>query len=314
MLSNVCYAVPMKEKVPLAQRLNSNIFINILHTLGIEFWMVALFPFYIGYVVSSERLIPNGQGFLAGIIVGPMMAAFTFLLNDYYDVEDDKINPRKATYSIIYNRELKPEIILKIGLVVGFAGLALSLVISITLFVLTCGIYLLSMMYSHPWVRLKARGGLDLLTNMIGLGILCPLAGWSIHRPILEFPIYYLLSIFFVLGALYAPTTVADYDADSANKVNTLAVKFGKRKTIWIGEVCLIFGMSILFLQGVFEDFPWTHEYLFKTWPFLVAQPFVYMWFLRESNLKNIYLGIICVNTIQAIGVMLFLLLFVGSI
>lgn len=304
----------MKDFTPLAQRIYSNIFINVFHMVGIEFWMVALFPFYIGYVVSAEHLLPNAHGILAGIIVGPLMAAFTFLFNDYYDVEDDRINPRKAPYSMIYKRELKPEIILKISIIIGVTGLALSIMISATMFVLTLGIYLLSVMYSHHWIRLKARGGLDLLANMVGLGILCPLAGWSIHRPILEFPIFYLLSIFFVLGALYAPTTVADFDADKKNNVNTLAVKFGKGKTIWIGEFLLIIGMAILFLQGVFEDFPWTHEYLYKTWPFLVSQPFAYIWFLRESNLMNIYLGIICVNSIQAIGVMIFLLLYVGAI
>ena len=304
----------MTEKVPLAQRLNSNIFVNLFHQLGIEFWMVALFPFYIGYVVSSEQLIPDGRGILAGIIVGPWMAAFTFLFNDYYDVEDDRINPRKAKYSMIYKRELKPEMILKISIIVGLTGLALSFVISETMFALTLGIYLLSVMYSHRSIRLKARGGLDLLTNMIGLGLLCPLAGWSIHRPILEFPVFYLLSIFFVLGALYAPTTVADYDADKANNVNTLAVKFGKKNAIWIGEILLIIGMAILFFEGVFEDGPWTRDYLYVTWPFLVSQPFVYMWFLRESNLINIYLGIICVNAIQAIGVMVFLLLYVGAV
>jgi len=304
----------VKSTVSLKQKIYSNIIINVFHICGIEFWIVALFPFYIGYVVSANHLLPDARGILAGIIVGPLMAAFTFLFNDYYDVKEDFINPRKAPYSLIYKKEIKPETYLKISIIVGFIGLALSLTISVTMFLLTSGIYLLSVMYSHHSIRLKARGGLDLLTNMVGLGILCPLAGWSIHRPILEFPIFYLLSIFFVLGALYAPTTVADYEADRRNNVNTLAVKFGKKKTIWIGELLLIIGMIILFLEGVFEDFPWTHEYLYKTWPFIVFQPFVYIWFLRETNLKNIYRGIICVNAIQACGVMLFLLLFVGKI
>lgn len=304
----------MTNKKSLAEKFYSNTLISIFHLSGVEFWMVALFPFYIGYVVSSENIIPDFQGILAGIIVGPLMAAFTFLFNDYCDVKDDVINPRKAPYSIIYKKKIEPGLILKISILVGIIGLVLSITISLIMFFLTLGIFLLSVLYSHRSIRLKARGGLDLLTNMIGLGILCPLAGWSIHRPVSEFPIFYLLSIFFVLGALYAPTTVADFDADKKNKVNTLAVKFGKKKTIWIGELLLISGMTILFLQGVFEDFPWTHEYLYKTWPFLVSQPFVYMWFLRETNYKNIYQGIICVNAIQAVGVTIFLLLYVGKI
>jgi chlorophyll synthase len=304
----------MAEKEPLLLRLNSHTVINVLHATGAEFWMVAVFPFYIGYVVSTGELFPDARGILAGIIVGPVMAAFTFMFNDYYDLEDDRINPRKSAYSIIYRRELRPAMVLRTSILVGVAGLALSLAISPTLFLLTLGILLLSVMYSHRSIRLKARGGLDLLTNMIGLGILCPLAGWSIHEPVQDFPPFYLLSIFFVLGALYAPTTVADYEADKSNKVNTMAVRFGKRNTIRIGGVLLTLAMSILFIQGVYEDFPWTHEYLIGTWPFLVSQPFVYMWFLRESELMNIYLAIICVNMIQAIGVMVFLLLFVGAI
>jgi len=302
------------DKKTIGESIYSNTIISIFHLSGIEFWIVALFPFYIGYVVSSRELFPDSQGILAGIIVGPLMAAFTFLFNDYYDVSDDVINPRKAPLSIIYKKNIDPKIILWISIIVGIIGLLLTITISLVMFLLVSGIFLLSVLYSHQRIRLKARGGLDLLTNMIGLGILCPLAGWSIHRPIDEFPIFYLLSIFFVLGALYAPTTVADYDADKKNNVNTLAVKFGKKRTIWIGEILLITAMTILLFQGIFEDFPWKHEYLYKTWPFIVFQPFVYLWFLQGTHYRDIYKGIIFVNSLQAVGVMLFLMLYVGKI
>ena len=54
--------------------------------------------------------------------------------------------------------------------------------------VLTILIIALSFAYSVPGIHWKGVAGLDLLTNMVGFGVLCPLAGWVLIRPIESAP------------------------------------------------------------------------------------------------------------------------------
>ncbi len=41
----------------------------------------------------------------------------------------------------------------------------------------------LGWLYSAPPIRLKARPGADVTVNALVVGVLGPLAGWSLHRP-----------------------------------------------------------------------------------------------------------------------------------
>src|SRR5207247_10583813 len=49
---------------------------------------------------------------------------------------------------------------------------------------LTILIILLSVAYSLPGFRWKGVAGADLVTHMVGSGVLCPLCGWTLLRPI----------------------------------------------------------------------------------------------------------------------------------
>src|SRR5438445_11908239 len=77
--------------------------------------------------------------------------------------------------------------------------------------VLTILIIALSFAYSVPGIHWKGVAGMDLLTNMVGFGVLCPLSGWVLIRPIESAPWWFIGTIALYLGALYAPTTASDY-------------------------------------------------------------------------------------------------------
>src|SRR5439155_400820 len=83
-------------------------------------------------------------------------------------------------------------------------------------------IILLSVAYSLPGFRWKGVAGADLLTNMVGFGVLCPLCGWTLLRPIESAPWWFIGTIALFLGALYAPTTASDYAADRAFGIRTI--------------------------------------------------------------------------------------------
>jgi chlorophyll synthase len=180
--------------------------------------------------------------------------------------------------------------VLELAVSLAVLGLLFSLFINLTFTMLMGGCILLSILYSNPYMRLKARGGWDLIVNMVGIGILLPLAGWSIAKPVTEFPFFYLPSIFLGIGALYVLTTVADHKLDLRNGINSLVVRFGRDATVALGFAFLVADTFSLLIIGYFNYLVDWRIMRFM-WPPLVAQWFVYYHYMMRG--KVTYLNII---------------------
>jgi chlorophyll synthase len=282
---------------------------SILHTCGIEFWIVSMGPFFIGWCISKQSMILDWQIIIGLAIVGPLIGGFTFLFNEYYDMKADIYNVRKISSALVLGLlDMKTTITLSFVLLV--LGLFLSLLFSLTFFILILAMAVLSILYSHPVTKLKSRGGMDLLVNIIGLGVLCPIAGWSIYNPILEFPPIYLFAMMMIIGGLYAPTTVADYDADNKAGYGTLAIMLGKNATITLGFILLTLGCFTLIFMGFFEFFPFKFKYLIWVWPFLILPSIIYAYFFRRIERLDFFMPLFYIFYAQGIGTFLFLLMF----
>ena len=205
------------------------------------FWGVSIMPFYIGWSLASKRILPAYSGlwlFISSIIaIGPFLGDATILLNDYWDARYDTGNRRKVGLPLIRGL-LKPRSILYVSLFFFFIACLVAIFISMLflLFILSC--IILSFLYSAPPFRLKERPVLDFLTNAIGAGVICTLAGWTIIKPINEFPVLRAFISFFGVGAIYMPTTIIDYEPDISENISTIAVRFGKKRSIiWAWHV-----------------------------------------------------------------------------
>src|SRR5205807_1819516 len=243
---------------------------------GVKFWIVAIAPLYIGWVLAQppgvrHLFIDDLRVVLGIIVIGPLLGTFTLLLNVYSDMETtDRVNPRKkyvqVVEELIGQGLMERETLLLASL--GFAATALVLAayISRTLvqyrpadaggsftalfgtygfLVLTVLIILLSIAYSLPRVYWKGVAGMDLVTNMVGFGVLCPLCGWVLLRPIEQAPWWFIGTIALFLGALYVPTTASDYSADQAFNIRTLAVRLGVPRTLQFGFVLQALSVTI---------------------------------------------------------------------
>ena len=85
-----------------------------------------------------------------------------------------------------------------------------SLLVS-PLFALLVGIcIILSLSYSTPPVRLKNRAGIDVVTNLVGSGLLCSIAGWIVVKPLLLYPYIWGVASMAGVAAIYIPTTIND--------------------------------------------------------------------------------------------------------
>ena len=301
---------------------------------GVKFWAVAIFPMYVGWVLAqpetARRLFVDDLGIVLGLVViGPLLGTFTLLLNTYYDMETtDRVNPRKQYVRVIEDLIDRETVRYTAW---GFAaiGLLLSAFISanlvrdrsgplggygfLLLMVLTT---VLSVVYSHPAVRLKGVAGADLVVNVLGFGVICPLAGWSLLQPVDAFPLWWLLSAALFVGASYAPTTASDVESDRAFGIRTLAVALGTNRTMLLGFAQLVAAVAILLLGGAAHWFPFSGDAanaVAAIWPFLVAQIALYAIFLRRPTQGKIWALILLLTVLQGLAVLLFLYLFTGN-
>jgi chlorophyll synthase len=300
---------------------------------GIKFWAVAIFPMYVGWVLAQpaaeRRLFVDDLGIVLGLLViGPLLGTFTLLLNTYYDMETtDRANPRKQYVRVIEDL-IDRETVLYTAWGFAALGLLMAAFISANLvpygsglgryafFVLMVLATVLSIAYSHPAMRLKGVAGMDLLVNVLGFGVICPLAGWSLLQPIDAFPRWWLLSAALFVGASYAPTTASDHDSDREYGIRTLAVALGMAGAIRFGFILLVAGVALLFYGGSVHAFPFTGlaaGALSVLWPFLLGQVVLYAAFLRRPTQGKTWALILLLTVLQGLSTLLFLYFFTGG-
>jgi 4-hydroxybenzoate polyprenyltransferase len=308
----------------------------ILSLGGVKFWIVAMYPFYIGWVIgtwsasrpgvdlaSGARMIPDPDGFFGLIIVGPLITSSTILYNAYYDLMHDRLNPRKK-YLVLFEGYVQPRTVRDASIALALFGLILAVQLSYLMFLLCGAMVLLSVLYSHPGTRLKAVPGLDLSVNVIGIGILCPLAGYVLAASratsaeaelawAVTFPLWYLIAIALIIGGIYAPTVAADFHADEASRLRTMAVALGVRGALATGLVLLAAGDALLLLGGLLVWPPFPAGALGLAAALIAVQPFLYWWFTREPTTYSIWVMLGLMSVVQGLGTTLFLVRLTGG-
>ncbi|HWM53485.1 MAG TPA: hypothetical protein VNP71_10030 [Thermoplasmata archaeon] len=314
---------------------------------GVKFWIVSVAPLYIGWVLAQpvglrHLFVDDLRVVLGMIVVGPLLGTFTLLLNVYHDMgTTDRVNPRKKYVQVV--EELIGEGLMErdtlllaafgfaaMGLVLAAyvsgslvryspgdgGGLFTSLVGTQGFLVLTILIIALSFAYSVPGIHWKGVAGMDLVTNMVGFGVLCPLSGWVLLRPIESAPWWFIGTIALFLGALYAPTTASDYAADRAFGIRTMAVRLGVNRTLLIGFVLQVLSVAFLLLGWALRLFPFdgpAYSAMADLWPFLALQVLFYAVFTRRATVGRIWALLLLLSILQALGVILMLWRFVGE-
>jgi len=94
----------------------------------------------------------------------------------------------------------------------------------------------MSVLYSVPPPRLKARAGWDLLINCVGFGLLTPLAGWALTgRPFSRAILLAALGFAFLFATLYPMTQIYQVAEDSRRGDRTLVIQLGVGRSLVLG-------------------------------------------------------------------------------
>ncbi len=282
---------------------------DVLMVTSAQFWIVAAAPFLIGAFLATRDIWPDWRVLLGLVVVGPLVAGSTLAYNAFTDARVDIFNPRKAHLAYV-GGWLRPRIVLGLARGLAAAGLLLSLLLGIQFALLIALCVLLSALYSSGATKLKSVPGGDVLVNMVGLGALVPLAGWAATgADVRDFPLWYLLPIFFALGSLYCPTLVPDTEADRLAGVKTLAVSLGPRNVAWLGFALLVLSIATNVTCGL-RGYVLSPGLVVRVWPVYAAQVGLYLHYGRDISYGGMLatIGSQCIAHGVGVGFMMYAL------
>jgi chlorophyll synthase len=233
------------------------------------FWPLGWGGAYLGSVLATHSLVPPAAALpkvaAALLVLGPLVWTAVLTVNDLHDLPSDRRNPRKATAPLVTGA-LTPADLWRWHWGSTVAALMVATVAGPAFALGTALVLALGYLYSVPPVRLKARPGADVVVNAVVVGVLAPVAGWSLHRPAVDYPPAMALLGLLLAAALYLPTTVIDRAADRVAGDVTSAVR-------WPPAACYRAGVTLWTTATVVwvASYPFDARFQIAMAPVLVA-------------------------------------------
>jgi 4-hydroxybenzoate polyprenyltransferase len=257
----------MNHPMEKSNTMVSSFFTSFIRIKGVINWLaISFFGYLLG--TSSLDITSNLPSFIFFLISTFFILAFTFAVNNYYDIDTDKQNPRRAHLNALASGAISKQTGKTFLLLFILIPLLLSALMTWEIFAFC--IFLISWMgiYSASPLRLKSRPGLDILWHFIAFFALI-LWGASLSGSIT--PLTLLIAISLGIFGIFAQLDnhIHDYPYDKASGATTFAV--------WIGLPATHKALTTTFIL-----------YLISLLPILLL--FSYSWYL---SLLLISIGIL---------------------
>ena len=196
-------------------------------------WFAPMWAIMVGAIGSSHsawNLPTIGRILVAMLMAGPLLCAFSQVVNDHFDRDVDRINePLRPTAA----NQLGTRTIVIVALVLGAAALAIAFALGRTVGFLALAGMALAVAYSAPPLRLKARNGwLANAACAFSYEGFAWLAGAAAFGSVTTGTI--VLAVLFSLGA-HGLMTLNDFksvDGDRALGLRSIPVMLGERKAM----------------------------------------------------------------------------------
>lgn len=209
---------------------------KIIRTSRPLYWLVHSSLFITGAVASGRFSYTDKRFVLAALLLTLPFSLFVYAINDYYDRESDRNNPRKGgAFGERHDEESARRLRAYgfFGLCVTLAGFAL---LDIRLFVPVLSLSAVLYYYSTPPVRLKSVPALDALSGGGVYTLALAIFGFLLFDGKLEPSLYAIPTSFsaaFVLGVVFHLMAAAvDEVPDREQGTLTSAVYFGAPSVI----------------------------------------------------------------------------------
>lgn len=217
---------------------------------------------------------------------------FIYGVNDYWDEDTDKLNPKKDEkehrISVLEHKKLLNVIIL----ITGFSLILMIFQDSVER-IIFAGFLLLSYFYSAKPLRFKNKPFLDFTSNY--LYIMPGIFAYYLASNTIP-PLIYMVGAFLHISAMHIFSAIPDIKYDLKAGINTTPVFIGANPALWL---CLIFWMGLSFIVIYLTDFfPLSFlVFLYPLFPLLLL-------IKKDWSIDDLYWYLPYVNT--ALGGLLF--------
>lgn len=201
-----------------------------------RFWLYVLGPYVVGQAAAGRP-----ESWLWTVALGLFFTYpanfIIYGVNDAYDYETDKLNPKKASYEILL-RPTYRHVVLQQAYFWALVGLLLILlapgnhVLGLIAYI---GFLFFGVYYSSPPIRAKTKPVLDSVYNVLYVfpGVLA----WVLATG--SWPDWRLFAAATAwCMAMHAYSAVPDIDADQKAGINTIATWLGARPTLLFCTAC----------------------------------------------------------------------------
>ncbi|HEC82068.1 MAG TPA: hypothetical protein ENI42_06575, partial [Thermoplasmatales archaeon] len=194
----------------------------------IKWGVISSFGFLLS--VSSLNPLKYLQPFLLFFVSTFGILSFTFAVNNYYDADSDRNNPRRRNVNAIASGKISRKKAAMLNGVLAIIPMVICASSGFTLLMFSMFLLFLMWIYSAPPIRLKGKPGLDILWHFSAFFLLV-LWGSLFAGSVENINLLTALSIgvFSCIGQI--GNHVVDYKFDKESGTMTLAVKLGVEKT-----------------------------------------------------------------------------------
>jgi len=228
----------------------------------IDNWYGWLFSFGFGSILLG---LPSSDRFIAAFFAFSFATASIFILNQYFDREEDKKNAIKSSLPVASGK-VTPRTALILSLSLLTLCLFLVFLVDMSLLPLFLVYLALWTAYSVPPFRLKAVPIMDFIVSGIGAGLLPFLIGVNTSHSSsisISFILMGTTPLMLAHSSGHILQALGDYEADHKTGVQTFAVKCGRKKGIIIvGLLSLITGL-FPFIYAALGLLPFNYFLLF---------------------------------------------------
>ena len=218
----------------------------VLHLRPLE-WPIMTAHFLLGALLAVGFDLPWRNVVLGWFIFVALMNGGTLAINSAFDQDEGDVGYLKSPPKT-------PKYLLHVSAIMLALAFLLGYLLPLVFAWATAVCVLMSVLYSVPRARLKARAGWDLIINMLGFGLLTPLAGWGLTGQPLT-PWFWKICIGFALlfGALYPATQIYQIEEDAARGDRTLVIKLGVAKSL-IAALIMQLAAHAMFVWAAVEQ------------------------------------------------------------
>jgi geranylgeranylglycerol-phosphate geranylgeranyltransferase len=211
-------------------------------------------PFSAGICVVMGQMLALGEfasitetiyGFLSVFFI----SASILVLNDYFDLETDKVN---APYRPIPSNAVTPAEALLLSVILVITGLILSYLLSFTSLIIVIFLLLIGFLYNRQFKKSGLPGNLMV---SISVGMTFIYGGISVGLPFNKMIWFFgIIAALIDLGEEIAADSM-DIKGDMLISSNSLAIKYGQQKAIKVSVAIFILVIILTILPFILAWF-----------------------------------------------------------